>query len=159
MAAVLHALALVLSLLAIPSAIAAPPLPAALLLGLERDLGGALAQVEAAREAAAPAGGNAPARLLGIADGSAATVLAVVDTTIAAVRRRLFALDLAVRELGDPRLERILFVMNRELDRLVAALAEAKKAREGPPRRRALARVEGALLQLDGATAALWTFD
>ncbi len=153
-------LALVLWLLAIPSAVAAPPLPAALLLGLERDLGGALAQLEATRETAvAPPGGEVPAKLLGIADGSAASGLAVLDAAVAAVRRRLYALDLAVQELGDPQLEQILFIMNRELDRLVTALAEAKKVREGPRRYRALDRVERALLQLDGAIAALWTFD
>ncbi len=146
-------------LLASPLA-AAPPVPPALLLALERDLGGALAQLEILRDSPATAGGGeTPARLLGIADGTAQARMAALETTVRTIRRRLYALDAAVRELGDPRLARILFVMNREVDRLVAALARAGRARDGELRRRSLARVERALVQLDGATAAFWTFD
>ena len=149
-----------LALLSAASAAAAPLVPARLLLELERDLGGAMTQVETIRTTSSddvPEG--SPAALLGIADGSPQARMAVVETTVRAIRRRLYDLDAAVQEIGDARLEQILFIMSRELDRLVAALATARDAPDAATRRAALAKVEDGLVQLDGATAALWTFD
>ncbi len=153
------AVAVFLLLLA-ASARGAPPVPARLLQALERDVGGALAQLETVRAAPPDKGGeNAPAALLGIADGSAEASMTTMATTIRALRRRLAALDAAVRDLGDPRLAQILFIMKGELDRLADALARARRAPDSKARQEALASVEYGLVQLDGATAALWTFD
>ncbi len=147
-------------LLLAASARGAPPVPARLLQALERDVGGALAQLETLRAAPPEDGGaEAPATLLGIADGSAEAAMATMATTIRALRRRLITLDTAVRKLGDPRLAQIVFIMKGELDRLAGALAHARNAPDRKTRQEALARLEYGLVQLDGATAALWTFD
>ncbi len=159
MAAFLRPIVL-LALLFATSAAAAPLVPARLLLDLERDLGGAMTQIETIRETPLEGGEpTSPAALLGIADGSRRARMAAIETTVRAIRRRLYDLDAAVQAVGDARLEQILFIMGRELDRLVAALAAARGAPDDAARHEALARVEKGLVQLDGATAALWTFD
>lgn len=153
-------LALVLGLLLAPSAGAAPPVSAPLLEKFERDIAGALTQVRLLGEVGGR--GDGPVTVvggLGIADSEAPVALAGLRNLVGRLDGRLEELDREARARADPRLQQVVWIMRQELRRLRAAVEELAAEPAGRDRRRAIRELEHAFVQLDGATAALWTFE
>lgn len=150
---------LLLGALALP-AVAGPPVPAALLKKLERDIAGALTHVAVLR-GDQEAGQAAPALRAGvdIASSSDAVDLASLRSTLARLRERIAELAAEVRNRGDPRLDYVVHLMQGELAQLIAEAERLASLPDPRLRHEAVVQLERGLVQLDGATAALWTFD
>jgi hypothetical protein len=161
LAPVLSAAVAVLLLLGVPlPAAGGPPVPAPLLKKLERDIAGALTHVAGLRRAAEPrAAVPAVAGGVDIAAGADMVDLAPLRSTLARLRGRLAELAVEIRSRGDPRLEYVLHIMREELGRMQEEVDGLDAVRDPEARARTVARLEHGLVQLDGATAALWTFD
>lgn len=128
---------------------------------LERDIGGAAGlvqilreQVETAELAEADATSAA-----GIADGGYISTLRALRAASRRLDRRLDELDDRLPEADDPDADAILLAMRLELASLELAFEDVLAAADAGGRREALARIDAALISLDGGTAAVWTLD
>ncbi len=143
-------------------AAATPPVPIRALERFERAVGGALAQAAVLREKAAAEGVDsaiAPLALTDLATDSPAVALALLRRSCARLGVRLAQLRAAPEGARDPRVDAVLHYMERQLA-AVREDIERLATEADPERRRTLAlRIEEGLGELDGASAALWTFD
>jgi hypothetical protein len=153
------AFALLVSVLALPAA-GGPPVPASLLKKLERDIAGALTHVAELRGDQGTAQ-TIPSLGAGvdIASSSDAVDLASLRSTLARLRERMAELAVEVRNRGDPRLDYVVHLMQQELGELIAEAGRIAALPDPRLRDEAVGRLERGLVQLDGATAALWTFE
>ena len=137
-----------------------PPVPAALLTRLERDISGALTHIAALREGR-EIGATGPPLAAGVDVAAAGdpVELAPLRATINRLQQRLAELAGEVRARGDPRLQFVVRIMADELKGLHQAVNTLLALPDPEMRKQALDRLERGLTQLDGATAALWTFD
>jgi hypothetical protein len=139
---------------------AATPRPAtmALLRGVERDLGAAIAQIEVLNgRLDAAAGAEGPgAGLVGIADGSYRSALHALLRGTQRLERGLTALWPSLRRSDDRGAGEVLLAMRVELSTM--SLARSELTAEGEDRRAAaLERLRSSLHMLDGAVAAAWS--
>jgi hypothetical protein len=147
------------ALLSAQVAAATPQLATMVLLhGVERDLGGAIGQIEVLHErldAAADAEGPG-AGLVGIADGSYRSALHALLRAMQRLERGLTALWPSLRQSDDRGAAEILLAMRVQLSAM--SLAWGELTAEGEDRRAAgLERLRSSLRTLDGAVAAAWS--
>lgn len=145
--------------LAPAAAAAAPPVSPPLLAKLERDVAGALAHLHVLRAGeSGTASGIDPTTRVALGAHEERVLLATLKAIFRSLTQRLARLQEEIRARRDPRIAQVLWIVGEELGRL-GELLERLEREQGAARERTIALLERGLVQLDGATAALWTFD
>jgi hypothetical protein len=154
------ALALLALLWSLP-AMAAQPTLAQTLDRLERSIHGAAGLLPSLREQVISAELEEAdaATAAGIADGGYISSLRALRAATIRLERRLEELRRQLPELNDPTADEILLKMRLALAELELAFEAVLISPDIAGRQAALARIDEALLSLDGATAAIWTLD